>query len=96
MIGCGQPSTGPKGDPGMPGPQGTPGTVVLPIKFCPQSPSYPTTFPEYGFCINNTLYAVYSDNGGFMAEIPAGTYYSNAIGSSCNFKVLENCGIQDL
>lgn len=79
---------------GQNGVAGAPGTLILPIKFCPGESVYPSTFVENGFCIDGKLYAVYSQNGGFMAEIPPGTYNSNAIGSSCNFTVLTNCRIQ--
>lgn len=82
-------SCGPKGETG---PQGPPGTDLNPIKivqFCPGSTNYPTTFAEIGFCINNSLYAVYSYSNGFLTLIPPGTYTSNAIGSNCNFKLMK-------
>jgi len=63
------------------------GTLVKPVQFCPGTPTYPSKFIENGFVIGNTLYAVYSANGGFMAAIPPGYYTSNGIGSSCNFTV---------
>lgn len=69
------------------------GTIITPIQFCPGTPSYPSTFVEYGFCINSQLWAVYSLNNGFMTLIPPGEYYSNAVGSNCNFQVVMNCGI---
>jgi hypothetical protein len=70
------------------------GVTFQSIQFCPNvTPSYPTTFPEVGFCINNLLYAVYSANDGFLTMIPPGYYDSNAIGSSCSFTVVPNCGI---
>lgn len=67
------------------GTNGTPGTVMAPLQFCPGTPSYPSKFIEVGFVINGSVYAVYSANGGFMALIPPGNYTSNGIGSSCNF-----------
>lgn len=79
---------------GATGAAGLNGTIITPVKFCSQSPSYPTTFPEYGLCINNNLYAVYSANDGFLTLIPPGVYSSNAIGSACSFTVLANCKIQ--
>jgi len=69
------------------------GTIITPIQFCPGTTSYPSTFVEYGFCINNQLWAVYSLNNGFMTLIPPGLYSSNAVGSSCNFQVITGCGI---
>lgn len=69
------------------GPAGTPGTIVTMVQFCPGTTVYPTSFPEYGFIINGHLYAVYSANDGFLAEIVPGLYESNAIGNSCTFTV---------
>jgi hypothetical protein len=80
---------------GSNGVNGTPGTIVTPIKFCTGfTQSYPSTFAESGLCINNKIYGVYSENGGFLAELLPGTYSSNGINSSCTFKITENCGIQ--
>jgi hypothetical protein len=77
------------------GPPGTPGTVITTVQFCPNVVSiYPTTFPEYGLCINGNVYAVYSANDGFLTLTPPGTYNSNAIGSACAFTILPNCVIQ--
>src|ERR1700677_3652665 len=59
--------------------------IIEPVQFCPGTPSYPSTFPEVGWCLNGELYAVYSSNDGFLTLIPPGNYQSNAIGSSCNF-----------
>lgn len=81
---------GPKGDTGAPGLNGTQITVV---KFCSQTSSYPTVFPEVGLCIGNKIYAVYSANDGFLVEVVPGYYNSNAIGSHCNFAVSANCVI---
>ncbi len=91
-------ATGPKGDTGdtgAQGPKGADGTVVITVQFCPGAvATYPSVFPEYGICLNNQIFAVYSANGGFLALIPPGVYSSNAIGSACNFTVAENCVIQ--
>lgn len=77
------------------GSNGAPGTVVAPVQFCPGvQTTYPSTFAEIGFCIDNNLYAVYSINEGFLTLIPPGAYASNAVGSTCNFTVLPNCKIQ--
>lgn len=84
------------GSNGSNGINGIPGTVVTPIRFCVNStPSYPGTFAENGFCIDHKLYAVYSANGGFMAEIPPGVYSSNGINSSCTFTVGNDCAINN-
>lgn len=63
------------------------GTVIKSVQFCPGTPSYPAVFPEVGFMIGGKLYAVYSQNGGFLALITPGTYYSNGINNSCTFTV---------
>jgi hypothetical protein len=72
------------------GMNGSPGTVVAPLQFCPGTPSYPSKFIEVGFIINGSVYAVYSQNGGFMTLIPPGNYTSDGIGSSCNFTLNSN------
>ncbi len=98
LIGCGQ---GPKGDPGqigLPGspgdsvvgpvgPAGADGTVITPVQFCQGIPSYPSTFLEVGFVINNKVYGVYSTHGGFMTYLPPGAYSSDTVGSHCNFTI---------
>jgi hypothetical protein len=81
---------------GINGVNGTNGTnsAISPIQFCPGTPSYPSdVFPEVGFCINNSIYAVYSANGGFLTEVLPGNWSSDGINSSCNFTVLPNCVI---
>ena len=71
------------------------GASLTPVQFCPNvMPSYPTIFPEVGFCIAGSIYAVYSANDGFLTELPPGAYNSNAIGSDCNFTILSGCVIQ--
>lgn len=70
---------------------GTDATPVTSIQLCPGVPSYPSTFIEYALCIGDTLYAVYSTHGGFLALIPPGTYSSDGVGSRCNFEVLPHC-----
>jgi hypothetical protein len=84
---------GAPGADGSNGTNGVNGTLISPIQFCIGTTTYPTTFLEVGFCINNTLYAVYSENSGFLTEVPPGTYASNAVGSSCTFVVGANCTI---
>lgn len=85
-------STGAQGLQGQPGVDTTPITIV---QFCQGAYSYPSVFPEEGFCIAGNLYAVYSANDGFLSILPPGLYESNAIGSACTFIVLPNCEIQD-
>ncbi len=84
------------GETGASGSQGLPGTSVQPIQLCPPSfvPTYPNIFVEYGLCINNEMWGVYSQNGGFMTKLPPGTYSSNGINASCTFVILPNCVIQ--
>lgn len=80
---------------GPQGPAGIDGTIITVVQFCHNvAPSYPSTFPETGLCINGNLYGVYSANDGFLALLPPGAYNSNAIGSNCNFTILPNCVVQ--
>lgn len=92
LIGCGKGPQGPAGQQGLPG---NPGSTIQSIQFCPGVPQYPSIFPEIGFCIDGSVYAVYSVNDGFLTEIPPGQYTSNGVGSSCNFTILSNCLIQN-
>jgi hypothetical protein len=78
---------GVQGIAGKNGTNGTNGTVITPIEFCKDKPSYPNTFPEYGLLINGIMFGVYSENGGFLAELPAGTYSSMGINSACTFTI---------
>jgi hypothetical protein len=85
---------GSQGEIGLTGSQGVAGengTVITPIQFCPGvTPTYPNNFPEVGFLINGTIYAVYSDHGGFMAALTPGQYSSDGINASCTFTVNNN------
>lgn len=85
---------GQTGATGATGHDGVPGTIITTVQFCKGfTQSYPNTFAESGVCINNVMYGVYSANGGFLAELPPGTYSSNGINSSCNFTLTANCGV---
>lgn len=77
------------------GSNGNDGTLVTPTQLCSGVSSYPTTFVEVAFCINNRLYGVYSDRGGFLTEVLQGTWSSNGINSSCTFTVGPNCQVTD-
>lgn len=75
------------------GSDGTPGTVVSSIQFCPSCvTTYATVFSEVGYCVSDTLYAVYSPWAALTA-LPPGTYTSNNQGCSCNFTVTSGCNI---
>ena len=92
----GQGPQGVSGSNGTNGTNGAPGTAFTIVQFCQNVvPTYPTTFPEVGFCIQGSLYAVYSANDGFLTEIPPGTYTSNAVGSACNFTIAANCAVSN-
>lgn len=81
---------------GTNGTNGVNGTVITPIQFCGGvTGNYPSTFPEVGFCINNSLYAVYSANGGFLTEVLPGTWSSDGINASCTFTVQPNCVVSN-
>lgn len=78
------------------GSQGAPGVNLTPLvlmQLCPGNPSYPDIFIEYGICVGSKLYAVYSENGGFLTYLPPGAYVSNAVGSTCTFSVANGCQV---
>lgn len=87
---------GKAGAPGQVGPPGADGQPARVVKLCPGVTAYPGVFVEVALCINNSLFGVYSANGGFLTELPPGTYSSNAIGSACNLLVLPNCKVEVL
>ena len=91
-------NTGEVGPQGIQGVQGTPGTSVSVVLFCSnKTTSYPSSFPEYGLCINNRLYGVFWDNkNSWLAEIPPGTYRSTSTSAACDFQVKPNCIIQGI
>jgi hypothetical protein len=74
-------------------------TVTLPtsnfsmVQFCSQyTTTYPNSFPEFGICSNNILYAVYwNGTNAWLAEIAPGNYMSTSSTSPCNFTVGSNC-----
>lgn len=88
-------ATGPQGTAGTNGTNGTNGvdaTPVTVVQFCPNvTPTYPSSFPEYGICLAGSLYGVYSANDGFLAELPPGEYESDGINASCTFTIEPNC-----
>lgn len=80
--------------PGPRGPAGADGTIVYAVQVCQNvTPSYPFSFPEVAFCINDKLYATYSALGGYSFEVIPGYYSSTAIGSACNINVYPHCVI---
>ncbi len=82
------PVVGPQGPQGPAGSNGTDGSTVTPTQLC-ENPvtTYPSTFAEIAFCIDGTLYAVYSANGGFLVPLLNGNYSSDGINASCDFTV---------
>lgn len=82
---------GEKGDTGPQGEAGADATPVTVVKLCPGATTYPSTFIEVAFCVQGSLYATYSANGGFTTELVPGHYSSHAINSSCGFTVQANC-----
>lgn len=109
LFGCGtQNAKGPQGNAGPAGPTGVVGasgpqgptgiaaTKVAVVQFCTAcTPTYPSTFSEIGFCIDNVLYATYSANGGFSTELTPGTYSSDGENCSCTFTVGNNCQVTE-
>lgn len=94
LSGCGQGpigGPGPQGDPGLPAQNPSP---ITPIQLCGAcTPVYPNVFPEYGVCIDNQLYGVYSANGGFLALLPPGAYTSDGVGCQCTLTISANCQV---
>lgn len=84
---------GVNGNNGTNGSNGVNATPVTVVKLCPGNISYPSVFIETALCLNNTLYGVYSVNGGFLTELSPGQYSSDGVGSSCTFTVGANCTI---
>jgi len=89
--------TGTTGATGSQGAAGASGTVFTSVQFCPSSfvPTYPSVFPESGICYNGNLWGVYSENGGFWAELPPGQYSSDGINASCTFTIEPNCAVSN-
>lgn len=86
---------GPAGQDGTNGHDGVDATLTTLVQLCPGFvPSYPNVFPEVGICIDNKLYGVYSQNGGFLVYMPAGTYFSDGINADCNVTVVSGCQVQ--
>lgn len=83
---------GPAGNDGQDGQNGHDGTSVIAVKFCPSvSDTYPSSFPEYGFCIDSKIYAVYwSGSTAFMSYLTPGNYVTTSTGANCNFTVTAN------
>lgn len=86
---------------GMPGPQGIPGppgeaAKIGMIKFCPGYDTvYPRTFPEFGMCISDVLYAVYWDkHNAWLAEAVPGRYESTSTSAPCSFTVGPKCKVE--
>jgi hypothetical protein len=77
------------------GSSGTNATPVTTVQLCPGTPTYPSTFVEYGVCIGGNLYGVYSANDGFLALLPPGTYSSDGINASCNLTIGPNCAVSN-
>lgn len=89
-------ATGLSGAAGTPGVNGTDATPVTMIKFCANATTvYPSSFPEYGFCIGGHLYATYWDgHNAWTAEVVPGHYVSTSTNAACSFTVLTNCAVQ--
>lgn len=81
--------TGPQG---LQGPQGANGAAATVVPLCPGVSNY-GVFVEVALCLNDSLYAVYSANGGFLTLLAPGNYSSNAIGSACNLTVAAHCKV---
>lgn len=104
LITCANGSTlitnGVPGQVGATGSQGTPGvnaSSVTAVQFCPNvTTTYPSSFPEFGLCLQGSIYGVYwNGTDTWLAEIVPGDYTSTSSTSPCNFTVTTNCGISN-
>lgn len=77
---------------GIDGVDGEDATGVSSVQFCPNIAG---SFPEFGMCINNELYAVFmgANNQVRMSRLTPGTF-STTDGRQCTFTVVEGCTIQ--
>lgn len=67
---------------------------VTPVQLCSGVTTYPNSFPEFGFCINNTLFGTYWDgHNAWTAEIAPGHWSSTSSSVSCNFTVTSGCNV---
>lgn len=94
LTSCG--NRGKMGKTGMPGQDGQDAEIIT-VKFCPNLiDSYGTQYSEYGVCINNKVYAVYSTNNqSFLTELSAGRYTTTTPFGNCQFTVVEgSCEVE--
>jgi len=109
MVSCGQQQginginglNGTNGQDGIDGINGQDGqdAQLETIKFCPDLEDvYPKSFPEYGLCIGNKVYAVYSTNNtAFLSYLTPGTYITTSNGINCRFQVVvDSCEVINL
>jgi hypothetical protein len=80
---------GEEGPQGEQGPAGADGTIIKAVQFCPQyTVSYPSTFPEYGLCIEGILFAeYYAPPSSGLVPLPDGLYKTTMTGAECTFTV---------
>lgn len=85
-------SNGHDGSIGLPG---LPGTVVGAIQFCAgYTTQYPSMFAEFGFCVDDKIYAVYWDgHNSWWTLVPEGTYSSTSTSAPCTFTVGPHCQV---
>jgi hypothetical protein len=67
------------------------------VQFCTgYTTTYPSVFPEFGFCINSQIYAVYWDGkNAWEGEIVPGYYDSTSTSAPCDFTVSAGCEVTD-
>lgn len=79
-------------------PDGSESTIagVTMVQFCSNyTTTYPSSFPEFGFCIGGVLYATYwNGSQAFTAEVVPGLYESTSP-QGCTFTVYANCEVVD-
>lgn len=91
-------ATGSTGASGTNGSNGTDAPPVTMVQFCSSyTTTYPSSFPEWGFCVQGHLFATYYDgSNAWTAEIVPGTYNSTSTSAPCSFVVSNNCGVTTL
>lgn len=81
---------------GTNGTNGVNSTAISTVQFCPGYTSYPSSFPEFGLCVNSAIFAVYWDGrNAWLAETVPGYYESTSTSAPCNFTVKTNCVISN-
>lgn len=80
---------------GIDGRDGIDTTPVTVVPLCQDTTVYPSVFSEVALCIGDNLFAVYSENNGFLSYIPPGNYVSHGHNSNCNLTIQPHCVVSN-